>query len=86
MLKIKDNVNFLKIEKLEYDDFNEQYDYEYSREIEISIDKYSRTLTTYFYDIGEIVELNNELDTTIKDLKKFAPFLIDLVEEVEIDD
>lgn len=86
MLKIKDNVNLLKIKKLKYDDFNEQYYYEYSKEIKISIDKYSRILTTYFYDIGEIIELNNELDTTIEDLKEFAPFLIDLVEEVGIND
>lgn len=86
MLKIKDNVDLKKIKKLKYDDFNEQYDYKYSREIEISIDKYSRILTTYFYDIGEIVELNNELDTTIENLKEFAPFLIDLVEKVESDE
>lgn len=83
MLKIKDNVDLKELDNLKYDDFNEQYDYEYSREIIISIDIYSRTLTTYFYDIDETVELNNELDTTIEDLKEYAPFLIDLVEKID---
>lgn len=83
MLKIKDNVDLKELEKLNYDDFNEQYDYEYSRQITISIDEYSRSLTTYFYDIGEMVELDCERDTTIEDLKVYAPFLIDLVEKVE---
>jgi hypothetical protein len=83
MLKIKDNVDLKELEKLKYDDFNEQYDYEYSSEIIISIDKYLRTLTTYFYDVGEMVELDCERDTTIEDLKEYAPFLIDLVEKVE---
>lgn len=83
MLKIKDNIDLKELEKLNYDDFNEQYDYEYSSQITISIDEYSRTLTTYFYDIGEMVELDCERDTTIEDLKEYAPFLIDLVEKID---
>ena len=83
MLKIKDNVDLKKLEKLNYDDFNEQYDYEYSIQITISIDKYLRTLITYFYDVGEMVELNCERDTTIEDLIEYAPFLMSLVEKVE---
>ena len=83
MLKVKDNVVLEKIDKLKYDDFNEQYDYEYGNQIIISIDEYSRTLTTYFYDIGEIIELDYERDTKIEDLKEYAPFLLDFIEKVD---
>lgn len=78
-----EKIELKKLEKLKYDGFNEQYDYEYSKEITISIDEYSRTLTTYFYDVSEMVEFACERDTTIEELKEYAPFLIDLVEKVE---
>lgn len=86
MLKIKDDIDLQ--EKLykefnyEWDGFNERYAKK-NNNVEISVYIYNRSVTTTYYDrYDEGVEYSEE-DSTLEELKEYAPELLNLVEKID---
>lgn len=86
MLKIKDNISYQKLNAIGFklDKFNDCYNYEYSKEIVISIDKYDKVISivyiTFYYDEG--IDEYDERNISFKELCEYCPKLKGLVEKV----
>lgn len=86
MLKIKDDVSYQKLNSIGFklDNFNDCYNYEYSNEVVISIDKYNKTISiiyiTFYYDEG--INEYDERNISFKELYEYCPKLKKLVKKV----
>ena len=86
MLKIRDDISYQKLNSIGFrlDNFNDCYNYEYSKEIVISIDKYDKVISivyiTFYYDDG--IDEYDERNISFKELYEYCPKLKGLVEKV----
>lgn len=85
MLRIRDKVNYQKLNAIGFrlDDFNDCYTYEVDEDVSISIFNNNKHIMTFIEEGYEYRELAYDGFTTIEELQSYCPKLLNLVEKVE---